>query len=192
MLLMSREILVRNQRKGNMSDSGESQKEAKARAKADKAYAKASRPWFKKKRFWMLGAIALMAIGSSMSGGGDGSSSTSSSQSSTEAEAEDPAVEVTAEQLLTELEDNALSAKNNWEDKRVKLTGTLYNIDASGDYFSLRGDNEYSFINIQVYIDDSLVDTVSSFKKGQEVTVTGVISDVGEVLGYTVRAQSIP
>lgn len=174
-----------------MSESGESQKDAKARAKADKAYAKASRPWFKKKRFLTLGAIALIAIVNSV-GGGDGGSNTTNNQTSTEAEAEAPAIEVTAEQLLTELENNALSAKNTWEDKKVKLTGTLYNIDASGDYFSLRGDNEYSFINVQVYIDDSLVDTVSAFKKGQEVTVTGVISDVGEVLGYSVKAQSIP
>ena len=175
-----------------MSETGETPKDAKARAKAEKAYKKASRPWFKKKRFISLGAIAIIAIATSMSGGGDGGSSSSTNQSSTESEAEAPAIEVTAQQLLSELEDNALSAKNSWEDKRIKLTGTLYNIDASGDYFSLRGDNEYSFINVQVYIDDSLVDTVSAFKKGQEVTVTGVVSDVGEVLGYSVKAQSIP
>ena len=183
---------MKNQRKGTMSETGETPKDAKARAKAEKAYKKASRPWFKKKRFISLGVIAIIAIANSMSGGGDGGSSSSTNQSSTEAEAEAPAVEVTAQQLLSELEDNALSAKNNWEDKRIKLTGTLYNIDASGDYFSLRGDNEYSFINVQVYIDDSLVDAVSAFKKGQEVTVTGVVSDVGEVLGYSVKAQSIP
>ena len=175
-----------------MSESGETPKDAKARAKAEKAYQKASRPWFKKKRFIALGVIALIGIGSAMSGGGGSTSSTSTNQSSSEAEAETPAVEVTAQQLLSELENNALSAKNTWKDKRVILTGTLDNIDASGDYFSLRGDNEYSFINVQVYIDDSLVDTVSAFKKGQEVTVTGVISDVGEVLGYSVKAQSIP
>ena len=175
-----------------MSESGETPKDAKARAKAEKAYQKASRPWFKKKRFISLGVIVLLGIGSAMSGGGGSSTNTSTNQSSSEAEAETPAVEVTAEQLLTELENNALSAKNTWKDKRVILTGTLDNIDASGDYFSLRGNNEYSFINVQVYIDDSLVDTVSAFKKGQEVTVTGVISDVGEILGYSVKAQSIP
>ena len=185
---------MENQRKGRMSESGETPKDAKARAKAEKAYQKASRPWYKKKRFISLGVIALIGIGSALSGGGgsDTSSSSSTNQSSTETEAEAPAVEVTAQQLLSELENNALSAKNNWKDKRIKLTGTLYNIDASGDYFSLRGDDEYSFINVQVYIDDSLVDTVSAFKKGQEVTVTGVVSDVGEVLGYSVKAQSIP
>lgn len=172
-----------------MSELGDSPKDAKARAKAEKAFQKAKRPWFKKKRFWLLGVIAIMGISSTMGGGDEG---TSSGKSTTEVEATSPAVEVTAKQLLSELEANALSAKNAWKDKRVKISGTLENIDASGDYFSLRGNNEFSFINIQVFIDDSLIDTVSAFKKGQEVTVTGVISDVGEILGYSVDAESIP
>lgn len=172
-----------------MSSTDGTAKDAKAQAKADKAYAKASRPWFKKKRFWALGAIVIIAIASSMGGGG---SDSSSSESSTEVEAAAPAVEVTAEALISELEGNALSAKNNWEDQIVKITGTLSNIDASGDYFSLSGDNEFSFVNIQVFIDDSFVDTVSGFSKGQTVTVTGKITGVGEVLGYSVDAISIP
>jgi|DEB19_MinimDraft_3_1074340.scaffolds.fasta_scaffold125074_1 hypothetical protein len=174
-----------------MSENGETPKDAKARAKAEKAYNKASRPWFKKKRFWLLGIIVVAAIASS-SGGGGGSSSSESSNNSSESQAEVPAVEVTAEQLLSELEDNALSAKNTWKDKKVVITGTLDNIDASGDYFSLRGNNEFSLINVQVFIDDSFVDTVSAFKKGQTVKVTGVVSDVGELLGYSVKAISIP
>jgi hypothetical protein len=172
-----------------MSSTDGTAKDAKAQAKADKAYAKASRPWFKKKRFWAFGVIAIMAIASSMGGGG---SDSSSSESSTEVEASAPAVEVTAEALISELEGNALAAKNNWEDQTVKITGTLSNIDASGDYFSLSGDNEFSFVNIQVFIDDSFVDTVSGFSKGQTVTVTGKITGVGEVLGYSVDAISIP
>lgn len=174
-----------------MSEAGDSPKEAKARAKAEKAFQKASRPWFKKKRFWALGVIAIFAVASAM-GGGSGSSDTSSNQSNTQNETEVAPVAVTAEQLLSELEANALAAKNAWKDKRVTITGTLDNIDASGDYFTLRGNNEFSFINVQVYIDDSFIDEVSAFNKGQTVKVTGVISDVGEILGYSVKAQSIP
>ena len=174
-----------------MSEAGESSKEAKARAKADKAFQKASRPWFKKKRFWALGIILIFAVGSAL-GGGSGSSDTSSDQETSQTETEVAPVAVTAEQLLSELEANALAAKNTWKDQKVTITGTLSNIDASGDYFSLRGDNEFAFINVQVFIDDSLIDTVSAFSKGQTVKVTGVISDVGEILGYSVKAQSIP
>jgi hypothetical protein len=177
-----------------MSETNDSPKDAKAQAKADKAYAKASRPWFKKKRIWILGFILIAAISSSLGGGSDSSSSSSSSSSSetTNVETQEPATKVTADQLLSELESNALAAKNNWEDKRVTITGTLSNIDASGDYFTLRGNNEFSFINVQVYIDESFVDAVSAFNKGQKVTVTGKISGVGEILGYSVDAESIP
>jgi hypothetical protein len=177
-----------------MSETNDSPKDAKAQAKADKAYAKASRPWFKKKRIWILGFILIAAISSSLGGGSDSSSSSSSSSSSETAnvETQEPATKVTADQLLSELESNALAAKNNWEDKRVTITGTLSNIDASGDYFTLRGNNEFSFINVQVYIDESFVDAVSAFNNGQKVTVTGKISGVGEILGYSVDAESIP
>jgi hypothetical protein len=173
-----------------MSEVNENPKDAKAQAKADKAYKKASRPWFKKKRFWLIGVIAIVLI---MQQAGGGSSDSSNSSSETSAEATPvPAVKVTAEQLLSELEGNALAAKNTWEDQRVTITGTLNNIDASGDYFSLRGNNEFSFINIQVYIDESFIDAVSAFTKGQKVTVTGKITGVGEILGYSVDAESIP
>lgn len=173
-----------------MSSNGDSSKENKAQAKADKAFKKASRPWFKKKRYWALAIILIFAIGNSISGGG--SSSTSSTQETASTETEIAAVAVTAEQLLSELEANALAAKNTWNDKKVKITGTLDNIDASGKYFSLRGDAEISFINVQIFIDDSFMSAVSSFKKGQSVTVTGQITDVGELLGYSVKAISIP
>jgi ribosomal protein S1 len=173
-----------------MSSNGDSTKDSKAQAKADKAFKKASRPWFKKKRFWAIAIIAIFAIGNAVSGGG--SSSTSSNQESASTETEVAAVAVTAEQLLSELEANALAAKNTWNDKKVVITGTLDNIDASGKYFSLRGDTEITFINVQIYIDDSFTSVVSSFKKGQSVTVTGEITDVGELLGYSVKAISIP
>ena len=173
-----------------MSEQEDATKNVKAQAKADKAYAKASRPWFKKKRFWAIGVI-LIAIVAQMAGGGGGSESSSSSES-TEMEAPVEAIAVTAEQLLSDLEGNALSAKNTWDKKLVTVTGKLDNIDASGDYFSLSGDSEFSFINVQVYIDDSFIETVSGFTKGQTVTVTGEISDVGELLGYSVQAISIP
>jgi len=174
-----------------MSEVNDTPKDAKAQAKADKAYKKASRPWFMKKRFWLIGIVVIGIAANSLGGGGSSTSSDSPSETSQEAAATPP-VAVTAEQLLTELEGNALAAKNTWDGKRVTITGTLNNIDASGDYFTLRGNNEYSFINVQVYIDDSFIDAVSAFKKGQSVTVTGEITGVGEILGYSVDAQSIP
>lgn len=167
-----------------------SAKDAKAKAKADKAYSKAVRPAYKKKRFWALGIIVI-AIAAQGVGGEGGSSESQSETTSNEVAATEPAVEVSAAQLVSELESNALSAKNKYNGKRVIVTGKLSNIDASGDYFSLEG-KDFSFINIQVFIDEKFIDTVSAFKKGQSVTVTGEVTNVGELLGYSIKAISIP
>jgi hypothetical protein len=156
-------------------------------SEANNAPKDAQRPWFKKKRFWAIGVVVLVIA--MQAGGGSSDSDNSATDSATEAPVE--ATPVTAKQLLSELEDNPLSAKTNWDGKLVTITGIVDNIDASGDYFSLSG-GELTFIGVMVYIDDSFVDAVSAFKKGQEVTVTGTISDVGELMGYSVDAVSIP
>lgn len=113
----------------------------------------------------------------------------------TEEVVEEPAQEapmvVTAKAMLDELEANALAASNKYKDKRVTVTGILDNIDASGDYFSLAGD-EFTFItNISVDIDESHLETVSGFTMGQEVTVTGIVTGVGEIMGYSIEPESI-
>ena len=113
----------------------------------------------------------------------------------TEEAVEEPAEEapmvVTAKAMLDELEANALAASNKYKGKRVTVTGILDNIDASGDYFSLVGD-EFTFItDITVNIDESHLDTVSGFTMGQEVTVTGVVTGVGEIMGYDIEPESL-
>lgn len=68
----------------------------------------------------------------------------------------------------------------------MTVTGILDNSDASGDYFSIAGD-EYTFItDITVDIDESHLETVAGFTMGQQVTVTGVVTGVGEVMGYDI------
>jgi len=150
-------------------------------SEANEAPKDATRPWFKKKRFWAIGVVILVIAMQASGGSSDSNNS-----------ATDTATKAPAEQVITDLEGNALNAKTTWEDKRVKITGIVYNIDASGDYFSLRGDDEFSFTNVTVNIDESLVGAVSAFTIGQEVTVTGKITGVGEILGYSVDAESIP
>jgi hypothetical protein len=158
-------------------------------SEANNAPKDAQRPWFKKKRFWAIGVVVLVIA--MQAGGGSSDSDNSATDTATQAPAE-PATPVTAEELIAALEGNALKAKTTWEDQRVEITGIVDNIDASGDYFSLRGDDEFSFINVTVNIDESLVGAVSAFTIGQEVTVTGKITGVGEILGYSVDAESIP
>ncbi|MHA6508918.1 OB-fold protein [Tessaracoccus sp. Y1736] len=191
--------------------------DAKARAKAEKAYVKASRPWFKKKRYWALGVLALIVVVQMANGGADdantvaapaSTSSAASAPSESEAAetnvASEPAassepaavveeapIVVSAQELIEALESNALAASNQYKGKRVTVTGSLANVDASGDYFTLNGTDEYSFTNVQIFIDEEHLDTVSALTAGQDVTVTGTVSDVGELLGYSIQAETI-
>lgn len=111
-----------------------------------------------------------------------------------EAAEEEPAeapLDVTAQKLIEDLEGNALKASNEYKGKLVSVTGTVGTIDASGDYFTIEGTEDFSLTNVQVFIDESHLDTVSEFTEGQDVTVVGTVSDVGEILGYSIDADTV-
>lgn len=159
---------------------------------------------------WVLIAIAalvLLGILAVLLGGGDdegtpsgsgntsqtteGADSPDSGDEPAEEPAQEPALEVTAQQLIDDLEANALAASNTYKDKRVTVTGKVETIDASGDYFTITGTEDFTFTSIRVDIDESFMETVSGFSADQNVTVTGVITDVGEILGYEIEAETI-
>ena len=104
----------------------------------------------------------------------------------------EPALVVSANKLLDDLDSNALKASQTYKGKLVTVTGNLENIDASGKYFSIgRTDGEITITSVQVYINDDQKNTVANLNKGQKVTVTGHMKDVGEILGYSLDADSI-
>lgn len=103
-----------------------------------------------------------------------------------------PAMKVSAKQLISVLEGNALKAKNTYKGKRVTASGFVGNIDASGKYFSLDPEPDaFILTGVQVQLDKKFQKQVSNFEKGQKVTVTGEITDVGEVMGYELEAEAI-
>lgn len=173
-------------------------RDAKAQQKASKAYVKATRPWYKKKRFWLLGLLALLLLlGLLSSLGGDdttpGTSTPSSSQPKQEASSPavaDKPIVVTSKKMGADLKANALKASETYKGKRVQVTGPVSNIDASGSYFNLTG-AEYEIAGVQVTIDESQKSIVSNLSQDQEVTVVGEVTEVGEVMGYVVKAESI-
>ena len=192
-----------------MPDFSQDPKAAKAAAKA---YAKASRPAYKKKRFIIPAGIAAIALFSSVSGGGSDSVETTdvaAKKPAAEAPAAEapaapakaaaakpvpaePAIEVSAKELIAALEGNALKAKNTYDGKRVTVTGFVGSIDASGDYFALDPEKgALIFTGVQVTTSEKFMDQVANFTEGQPVTVTGKITNVGEVLGYSLKAETI-
>jgi hypothetical protein len=103
-----------------------------------------------------------------------------------------PTVEISTDELLKVLNENALKASMMYKNKIVKLTGRLTNIDAQGKYFTLGPiKQQYTFVGVHCSINKDHIDTVLNFINGQSVTVTGQITIVGEVLGYTLEVDSI-
>jgi len=178
--------------------------DARAQAKAAKAYAKATRPWYPQKRTWIIGVpVALVAIGALTSGGNDsppppaaGQPAATRPQAAAAAPAEAaPAVAplvVTADEMLDALEGNALAASTTYKGKLVQVTGKVYNIDSSGDYFGVDGlDDQFTLTGLHMRIGAEHLPQVQEFTVGQTVVVTGTVTSVGEVLGYAIDVATI-
>jgi hypothetical protein len=154
-----------------------------------------------------IGAFLLIGIIASAAGGGskandnasDNTPEATQTQSpaskkpaATKPAAAKPAIVTTSKAMIAVLEGNALKAKNTYEDKQVTVTGFVGNIDASGKYFSLDPEPDaFILTGIQVQTGDKFKDQVANFTKGQKVTVTGKITNVGEILGYSLKAETI-
>ena len=144
----------------------------------------------------LTGILAIVIIGGivSVAGGGDKSKTASTPATSTPATQQPKAAPmvVTADKLVEDLKGNALNASETYKGKYVEVTGQLSNIDGDGKYFSIAPmNNDFSLTNIMCKITEEQKATVSKFTNKQKVTVLGIITDVGEVMGYTVKVESI-
>lgn len=102
-----------------------------------------------------------------------------------------PPMVVTADKLMEDLKSNALNASNTYKRKYVEVTGKLSNIDSGGKYFDIAPDTDFAIIGVQCYITQEQKATVAKFTKDQKVTVIGTITDVGEIMGYSLKVESI-
>lgn len=105
-------------------------------------------------------------------------------------ETNDPNIEFkqyTAAELINQLEENALAAKEDHKGEYVIVTGKVEAIDASGKYLTIAAaDDEWGFQTIQCSIkSDEQKDQLKRLKKGQKIAIKGKITLVGEVLGYS-------
>jgi hypothetical protein len=108
-------------------------------------------------------------------------------------EVKEPPMVVSAKKLLEDLENNALQASNTYKGKYVEVTGRLGSIDSGGDYFILEpGGDYFTFItSVSCDISEEHLDAVANLKKGQQLTVVGTVTSVGEVMGYDIEVESI-
>ncbi len=165
--------------------------------------AKNKKPFFTKP--WFIVIVALIIIGAIASGGKSKSGNTTavdnktnsnnSEVKDTTAESTTIAIEYTdytVDDLMAQLEDNALKASNDHKGENVRITGKLNNIDSSGKYISLVPNTDFAIIGVQCYIkNDETKTKVAELSKDSLVTLTGKITDVGEVLGYSLNIDNI-
>ena len=148
---------------------------------------------------WFIAIIVVIVIIVIASGGKSGSKSKSDSNNSAAesiaAESTTQAIEYTSytvDDLMAQLNDNALKASDAHKGEYVKITGKLGVIDSSGKYISLLPDTDFAIIGVTCYIkNDETKAKVAELSKDSTVTLTGKITDVGEVMGYMLNIDNI-
>ena len=93
-----------------------------------------------------------------------------------------------------DLAENAMKAEQNYNDKYVELTGYVVTIDRDGEYFSITHTNEwYDFeaVLCNFSTEEQKEKFVNNYKTGSKITVKGKITDVGEILGYSLKIKEI-
>lgn len=143
---------------------------------------------------WQIILIIILVVGvvGMFAGGTDDNSSNSQGTDIEEVKPKEYK-QYSADTLITDLDENALSAEKKYNDQYIEVTGIISNIDSSGDYIDIEGTKDnYSLVSIQGYVqDDSQLDMIQSFKKGDKIIVKGKVTDVGEVLGYSIDIDEI-
>lgn len=155
---------------------------------------------------WIIIAVVVLFIIGAAAGGGNDSNKGDSTPSSTvntqnaegstkenstptpESEPEIEYTSYTVQNLIDDVQSNAMKASETYKGTYVEITGILSNIDASGKYISLKAsEDDYSFVSVQCYIkDDAQKSRVMEMSSGDTVTLKGQVTDVGEVLGYSI------
>lgn len=152
---------------------------------------KNKKPFFKSVWFILIALVVVIAVISSV--GGNSDTNPSSVNNTVSPNEEIVYTEYTVSQLVKDLEANALKAENTYNNKYVKISGKLSTIDSDGSYISLSStDNPFSFTTVQCYIqNDEQLNKVMELNIDDNVVLSGKITSVGEILGYSLDIDSI-
>ena len=153
---------------------------------------KIKKPWYKKWWLWVIvGLLAIMLI----SCNSDDSTTTSSSTTTVEQTAIEEEItynSITANQLIQDLEANAMVAED-YTNGYFSITGYICNFDSDGNYISIDNNDTWNFTTIQCYTrgNEEVINQLKQYREGDMIVVNGQITDVGEVLGYQMNIHSI-
>lgn len=156
--------------------------------------AKNKKPIYKKWWFWVL----LVAIIGGIIGGSSGSKDKPSAPPANPDTKQEESITYThyhVTELLDTLKDNALKASNTFKGQYVEIEGYLSTIDSSGSYICVgAGSNNYDYLfqDVQCYVQsDEQLTQIMEMNTDDPIVIRGKITDVGEVLGYSLHIDSI-
>ena len=154
---------------------------------------KNKKPFYKNPLLITL-VIIVIIIAAATSGGDKGSGETSGGN--TTAESKKPEITYTAydvSELMNDLDANALKAADKYKGQYVELTGKLSVIDSSGKYISIfPDDGSIRVVGVQCSLkSDEQTKTIMDCTIGDTLIVKGKITDVGEVMGYTLNIDEV-
>lgn len=154
---------------------------------------------------WLL--LVLVAIGLiGALAGGDSEEATTSDNTNVVTENQQTEIEtdvpeedvieytaVTVSEMMDVLESNAMKAETTYQDAYVEITGRLGNIDSDGKYITLYpSDDEWAFTGVQCYMqNDEQKAQVMEMSVDDTVTLKGQVTEIGEIMGYSLDIDSI-
>ncbi|MBQ7975597.1 MAG: hypothetical protein IJ300_07935 [Clostridia bacterium] len=155
--------------------------------------AKNKKPFYKRLWFIILAIIVIIAV---ISNAGDTNTNEAQNTTNTQEQTQQEPIEYTSykvDEMIDDLEANALNAENKYTDKHLEITGKLSIIDSDGKYISLAPVSDaFAITSVQCYIkNDEQKSKVLQMSTGDTVTLKGKITSVGEVLGYSLDIESI-
>lgn len=152
----------------------------------------------------VVGVVVLILLGSCSGSGEETQTNSPNTPNNTannvigDVEKESQVVEIsytpcTVDEMADMLEENALKAEKMYNDQYIEVTGVLSVIDSDGSYIALSPiDDEWSFTTVQCYIqNEEQINQVIEMKEDDIVTLRGKVTDVGEILGYSLDIDSI-
>ena len=142
-----------------------------------------------------IGLVVLLGVVGAIGGGGSGKSSSSSSSAvTTPSQQQKPKnyMEVDVATMMNDLENNAMAAQKKYKGKDVKISGILGTIDSDGDYISIKPEDQFAVRGVHCTVnkkDKAQENYIMNLKKEQWVTAYGTITDVGELMAYTMEVD---
>lgn len=158
---------------------------------------------FKKWWFWVIiGVVAIAIIGTTSSeptepstpGNNDQTNQSTSQTQTNNQGAEKNYQKVDLQSMIDELNNNALRAEATYQNAYIEFTGKISNIDSDGSYVSIEPSyaDTWNFDSILCYIKNNEQKNFIIQKSiGDEVTIKGQITSIGEILGYSLNIDSI-